>query len=421
MMQIPFIRLAVLSAAFGLLLAMTALASDCTLGVFGNANMDDTIDEGDLVYLKEIIQGTKDATELADANSDGKIDEDDIAQVERIIRGNEKDISILDAEKKPLTVRKPILRIVTGFNDIAELLRILHAEDRIVGIDPYVKSDKAFFPELYNLPQAGHFRTPNYEAILNLSPDVYMPWVNPRGPDTFSMSKEEGIKNLPGVQIIGLNIGDPDEMPNSALKLGYILDKEKEALEFVDWYESYLNLIESKVSSISNETKPKVYMEFWSDYQASNFVKMCDRAGGINLADTLPFSGTVPHVDKEWLLEMNPDIIIKYGTPSADVCGYSMEDQNGLIKIREGILNRTELANVKAVRNGQVYIMDMWHLGWGPSTLISTAYLAKIFHPDLFKDLDPQAIHQEYLKKFQRLDYDLDKHGAFIYPPMERR
>jgi iron complex transport system substrate-binding protein len=248
-----------------------------------------------------------------------------------------------------------------------------------------------------------------------------MPWVNPRGPDTFSMSKQEGIKNLPSVQIIGLNIGDPDEMPNSALKLGYILDKEKEAEEFVDWYESYLKLIESIVSSISNETKPKVYMEFWSDYQASNFVKMCNSAGGINLADTLPFSGTVPHVDKEWLLENNPDIIIKYGTPSADVCGYSMEDQNGLIKIRDAILNRTELANVKAVENGQVYVMDMWHLGWGPSTLISTAYLAKVFHPDLFRDLDPQAIHQEYLNEFQRLDYDLDKHGSFIYPPMERR
>jgi iron complex transport system substrate-binding protein len=42
--------------------------------------------------------------------------------------------------------------------------------------------------------------------------------------------------------------------------------------------------------------------------------------------------------------------------------------------------------------------------------------MAKWFHPDLFKDLDPQAIHQEYLNRFQNLDYNLDKNGVFVYP-----
>ena len=44
--------------------------------------------------------------------------------------------------------------------------------------------------------------------------------------------------------------------------------------------------------------------------------------------------------------------------------------------------------------------------------------MAKWFHPDLFKDLDPEAIHQEYLTRFQNLDYDLDKNGVFVYPPL---
>jgi iron complex transport system substrate-binding protein len=398
---------------------MLANASDCTLGIFGNANLDDVIDEADVEYLREIIQGTSESTELADANYDGTIDENDIEQIELIIHGDENELTIIDAENKAVTVQKPIQRIVTGYNDIAEMLRILDAEDRIVGIDPWVKSDKVFFSDLCELPEAGHFRTPNYEAILGLSPDVYMPWVNPRSPQSCGLSKEEGTENLFGVQILCLNIGDPDEMPNSALKLGYILDQENEAKEFVDWYQSHLEMIESRVCSISNESKPNVYLEFWSDYQASNFVKMCDRAGGTNIADTLPFSGTIPHVDGEWLLDTNPDVIIKYATPSADVCGYSIDDQSGLIAIRENILNRTELANVNAVTNGSVYVLDMWHMGWGPSTLISTAYMAKIFYPDLFSDLDPQAIHQEYLTRFQGLDYNLNEHGAFIYPKLE--
>jgi iron complex transport system substrate-binding protein len=47
---------------------------------------------------------------------------------------------------------------------------------------------------------------------------------------------------------------------------------------------------------------------------------------------------------------------------------------------------------------------------------IGLAYLAKWLHPDLFKDLDPRAVHQRYLNEFQGLDYDLGKRGTLVYP-----
>jgi iron complex transport system substrate-binding protein len=46
------------------------------------------------------------------------------------------------------------------------------------------------------------------------------------------------------------------------------------------------------------------------------------------------------------------------------------------------------------------------------------AYMAKWLHPEIFQDLDPQEIQQEYLNKFQGIDYDLNKYGAFVYPPL---
>ena len=48
-----------------------------------------------------------------------------------------------------------------------------------------------------------------------------------------------------------------------------------------------------------------------------------------------------------------------------------------------------------------------------------TIYLAKLIHPELFKDLDPRAVHQEYLTKFLNLDFDLDNQGMFLYPVPE--
>ncbi|HNQ44284.1 MAG TPA: ABC transporter substrate-binding protein, partial [Candidatus Cloacimonadota bacterium] len=65
------------------------IASDYTLDIFGNANMDAVVDEVDIEYVWGIIGGTNEVTELADANYDGEIDEEDITQIELIIAGEE--------------------------------------------------------------------------------------------------------------------------------------------------------------------------------------------------------------------------------------------------------------------------------------------------------------------------------------------
>ena len=50
-----------------LLLASPVAASDYTLGIFGNANEDDTINMQDVTYTELIILEYRDRTELADA------------------------------------------------------------------------------------------------------------------------------------------------------------------------------------------------------------------------------------------------------------------------------------------------------------------------------------------------------------------
>jgi len=69
------------------------------------------------------------------------------------------------------------------------------------------------------------------------------------------------------------------------------------------------------------------------------------------------------------------------------------------------------------VKSGHVYIINGNLRNDATKGLIGAAYLAKIFHPDVV-DLDPEELHQEYLHKFLGLDYDLNSHGVFIYPPL---
>ena len=115
------------------------------------------------------------------------------------------------------------------------------------------------------------------------------------------------------------------------------------------------------------------------------------------------------------MAEQNPEILVVHAPH--DICGYGYDDPSEMAAARKEIMNRIELTNSIAVKKGDVYLIDNKHfMCANTGYAISVAYLAKWFHPELFEDLDPQAIHQEYLKEFQRMDIDLDKQGVFVYP-----
>jgi iron complex transport system substrate-binding protein len=46
-------------------------------------------------------------------------------------------------------------------------------------------------------------------------------------------------------------------------------------------------------------------------------------------------------------------------------------------------------------------------------------YWSKWLHPDLFADVDPEAIHREYLRRFCEKDYQPGEQGCFVYPEGE--
>jgi iron complex transport system substrate-binding protein len=128
--------------------AIAAEQDDYVLGVYGNANEDDTIDMRDLTYVKLIFFGKKPETELADAKYDGKINPLDFIQIKLIIVGKEKEITIIDSAERILTVKKPIERIVVFTPGSLETIRSLKATDKIVGVSEFMTADELFFPKI---------------------------------------------------------------------------------------------------------------------------------------------------------------------------------------------------------------------------------------------------------------------------------
>ena len=395
----------------------TASEDDFVLGVYGNANEDDTIDMRDLTYVKLIFFGKKPETELADAKYDGEINPLDFIQIKLIIVGKEKEMTIVDVFGEAVTVHKPVERVVFGFYDVGEMLRTINAKDKVVGVGGLsMKKMPTYFPELSKLPGPGDPWNPDYEGILALNADVYMPSPiskTPKGIET----KKECEEKLPGVTIICLDIGynyEVEDFVEIIRKLGYIFDRKDEAEEYINFYKGYMDMIIKRTEGLSADEKPRVYAEFpKKPYFCMCRFELCDMAGGINIGADL--GSDYVDVDPEWVIEQNPDIIVKKVWLTSP-CAYGTDDPSKLIAMREEILNRFELSHVTAIREKRVYAFDSYTLTIGPSYLLGIVYMGKWFHPDLFEDLDPKAIHQEYLTRFQHLDYDLNKHGVFVYP-----
>jgi len=392
--------------ALCVLLQAAPATADFTLEILGNANMDDTIDNEDITYVEDVIKGTKDSTNLTDANNDGVIDEMDIEQIKSIINDVEEGLTFIDCDGEKVTIRMPLEKIVASGDSAVEAVRVLKAGGQIAGIDEKTLNDfKRWLSDLSTMPSVGATSELDSEKILELNPDVVI--LGPR-----EWHDKDLEKKLDGtdIQVVRLWLANSDVAVSEIAILGYLLDKRKEAQAYIEWNENLLGGFEKKVSEIPRDKWPRVFWDRPDNTtcgKESSYQKTLTIAGGANIAENL---GKYPIVDPEWILKEDPDIILGISFKG----GYDSNDSTDLKARFEEILGTQGFNNLKAVKDGKVFITH-YIIQVNPGYPVGVAYLAKWLHPELFPDLDPQEIHQEYLNKFQSIDFDVKKNGAFVY------
>lgn len=387
-----------------------------TLGIFGNANMDNTIDGSDISYVQGVISGTNALADLSDANHDGKVDEKDIDQIKRIIDGSQKELTILDSAKRIVTIKMPVERIIVLSEYQAEAIRMLGAMDKVVGVSSGIKDDTVYFPDLSEVSSVGIYPG-DLETIITLNPDIVLGNHGKAFDDLLPMLENSSKGTFQSIIQYGY-IPKDNQMIAELEQLGYILDKRDGAQHYIeDFYFKYIDYIRSETDKLSKDEKPDIYAggnsgkglyyPFPRDGAASQMIGIC---GGNYILSDLTFSG---EIDPEAVVARDPAIIIQ-NIKKADA-GYKYDNSSNLKTLWEETTARPELAKVKAVQDKNVHIMDNG-LNFGYDLPVAAAYYAKWIHPELFKDLDPRAVHQEYLRDFQGLDYDLNEHGTFVFP-----
>ena len=201
-----------------------------------------------------------------------------------------------------------------------------------------------------------------------------------------------------GIAVVRLSdkFSTADEVKDCVAKIAEIFGDEsvKRAREFNAYFDSNIAFVKSRISKNAAVKRVLVLNLNAGNFSgiAQNFIGAAyiRAAGGENLSASLMNSwGSHPNLSEEQVIVYDPDIIITNSKES-----------------RENILKNRTFKQLKAVRERQIFVQPrgVSYFWTGTEGALQVLWLAKILHPNEFKDLDMRAKVREFYAKFYRYD-----------------
>ena len=303
-------------------------------------------------------------------------------------------ISVVDIQGVTVTLQAPAKTVISLEGGLTELIYALGAGDKIVGRDQY----STFPSSVVDKPVvAEHSYHPPLEKILEIKPDLLLSNSNL----IYDENQTRNTLEAAGIAVYVDESNDPETIETLVTNVGRLLGAEERAAKIVSFIQNYKNIVESRVKNLTENQKPKVYVELFdawntiSEFETSTITYV----GGINIAADQPIA--YPIVSAEYIAEKNPDIMIRM----------RMVADSDMPTLQEQIKSRPALAGVNAVKNDKVYLYEPVIMQ-GVRYAAGLLYWAKWIHPELFQDIDPETVHREIYTQFFEATYE----GVFAYP-----
>ncbi len=310
---------------------------------------------------------------------------------------------ITDLSGRKVVIPDKVERVVSPFMMYTRIIAALGAADKLVGISHSCvlsEEEHPFGVDILALPDVGNFGE-NIELITSLRPDLIFSL-----PGSIHVFEEKT-----GAVVVGASFPSGGKMERVFEKqievIGAALHKEKEAEDLKTFIEKKLNKVKKVTSEIPDEEKPKVYFAWttWTGDITNTVVDFdpIELAGGVNVAaDCGDFAkgqrGIL--VSREHIIKWNPDIIFlsRYESNKWEPGGKKGKEAPVTI---EEVLNDPVLRGVNAVKNKRIYYTTAFCNWWPHQRAIAQVFqMAKIFHPDKFRDLDVEKEGNDVFKRF---------------------
>lgn len=431
---------------------------DVNLEVFGNADKNDSVDsdDADLIneYLEAIESGDDDAIDavknkmsmdFADANQDGVIDSKDVDQINGLTDNTAKYIWILDGVQDVRKIDRNITRIGAEYFANTELCLILGLADKVAAVDyaPYMYKDFYFTEsQQRTLGELGAMNAPNYDELNELDLDILL---------TFYTSVYEAKQDkIIDCDVVYLGLYNPDltntdksAFVQGVLKAGYIFGTVDRAEGYVNWLLNYRDTLMDLSKSIPESDKKTVLMHTYGQKYLANGTDMTltvykpadplgqaailggthnvyDDIAGDDITSSSLYGATVS-VDVILGDKTTVDYIflhmVRYTYAGTEMKAQPQHGYlyNGTSEAEAGYKAVNDLEYVED--DMSVYLVAGEFRNGCTGGVLLGAFIGSIVNPDVYKDVDPYKMMNEYINDWMGIkDYDAKTDGLFIYP-----
>jgi len=301
--------------------------------------------------------------------------------------GSAFSIKVTDFRNKEITLAKPATRIICLIESGLSGLYMLQAENQVIGVSSaiYNESAAAQYTGLderiknKKLPAPGNWDFVSIENIVALQPDLVIIW----------SSQTESIQSIEehGIPVYGVFLKSFNDVYKEIKDFGFLTGKSQRADSLITYTKAEINSIIQQLKSINEQQKSVYFM--WQQGlletagTSSTVNELIELAGAKNSC-----TSEQEHVviNKERLLDWNPDIIVMWCNPS---------------KSPDDFIKLSEIQHIKAIQNKKVFelpsvfMCDLWTLKFPYAVKL----LAKWCYPATFSNLNLDEEKQKMLIK----------------------
>lgn len=377
--------------------------------------------DGDMIVSDEELEAAQSSFDA------GKITSEELEKIEHINENYPR--KVIDIIGREVTFYKPVERIITTEPNSFRIVIALGDGDKVVASEQMAKSclcpdtldcyNKILDGRLPDLPEIRTGDEVNYELMVSLYPDVVITDTSTTDVQEFE-SKVGCPCIVAGARDGGWIYSYDDGLYGQIELIGDLLEKEEEADELVSFIESKIDMIGSVTEILDESEKPTVYFAsrgatkgFYDPSSGRDFTRTqtdyepIEIAGGINAAKAC--EGITINVGIEQIIAWNPDYIL---------VSCSSPDSKDAIDV---VLTSPDLQSIASVQNGNVYNCFAPHCRGAPPdrNLFNIIYMAKLFHPEKFEDIDLEREGNEIFKAFLGVDGVFSEYADYLVWPRE--
>ena len=267
---------------------------------------------------------------------------------EQVSEQTEFPITVVDGRGKEITIKEKPTNIVSTTLAVDEYLIDLTSLENIAAVTQ-ISTDAGISNVAGKTDTiASKFETVTAEQVLALNPDlVIIPsYVNP-----------EVLDQLDSAGITTFQVIDDssfDGILKTLKTIGDIIGEKEKASELVADIQKRIDTLKANAEKVEEKPRVLYFTEYLSSVTGKTTIgEMIELAGGVNVIEEAGIVGDAypdyPNVSKEVVVELNPQVIFTtaWGSTPGVEPAFVTEWKND-----------PALANVDAIKNNQIYVLD---------------------------------------------------------------